>query len=898
LRLSNFINSPYNCPNPRTRHINMMLDRLLETKFHSPVWRSDGVVRTRLLNQLQVGSVEERKLTLVSAPAGYGKTTLVASWLHSLAEPTRKVWLSLEKSDNEPARFLSYWAAAWNRAGEFPLEAISELLDTPQLPPYQNILDEVINALALLEGPATLVLDDYHAITNPLIHEMLGYFLEHQPRHAHLVIITRSDPPLPLARLRARTQMVEIRASDLRFTDREANHFFNQTMQLVLEEEQIHSLESRTEGWAVGLQLAALALKNLPDPRDFLETFSGSHRFVLDYLAEEVIRQQETDVQQFLIQTSVLDRFNAESCEALTGYPDSQGLLLELEQANLFLIPLDDDRVWYRYHQLFADFLQTELSKSETEELFGKAALWHEQNDLLSEAVQYAIASGDPELMADVIDRGLRKEAVWSGGDLKSYASWLDALPPQAFQSRPALSLNASRILYLLGRFDLAEMQIDQTEQTLHSLASSPEREQMLALASLYRGAIASVRGDAHQAIEKITLAQEQLPQEHHLQHARGFFSLGLAYELSGEAGLAEKNYLKSSQEAQSAGVLFLAIHALGAAAQVHISQGRLHQAEQVCQQAIQIAAGKRLPPLGLVETMSGSIALERNDIPAAEESLEDGISLSRRGGLMDDVVLGLSYLARLRAYQGRVSEAFEAIREASTIIQGYGVERMSMLAAAHVASLQLYTGQDEAAEQWAGKYQAVRAGQPREFEDLTLVRVMLRTGDRENVPSTLEALLDQGQAQGHVRTCMEAMILMALYFRAEDDIPTAVDWLSQALRRAVPEGFVRIFLDEGTALLDLLPKARRAAPELVDAILHGLQTESGKSPLDQLPEPLTEQELRVLELIVGGKTNQEIADELVISVGTAKWHVHNVLQKLGVSSRSQASVRARELGL
>jgi len=876
-----------------------MPDRLLETKFHTPLWRSDGVIRPRLLDQLQAGLIEQRKLTLVSAPAGYGKTTLITSWLYSFTESTRNIWLSLEKSDNEPARFLSYWATAWSRISDFVLENILELLDAPQLPPFQNILDEVINALARLEEPAILVLDDFHVITNPLIHEMLEYFLEHQPHQVHLVITTRSDPPLPIARLRARRQMVEVRASDLRFTEEEASQFFNQSMQLVLEDEDIRSLEMRTEGWAVGLQLAALALRNLPDPQNFVETFRGSHRYVLDYLAEEVIRQQRKGLREFLIQTSILERFNAESCEALTGHPDSQGLLSELEGANLFLIPLDDERVWYRYHHLFADFLRTELSKTETEKLYKKAALWHEQNDFLSEAVGYAIASGDLELLADVIDRGLKKDANWSGGNLTLYAAWLDVLHPQAFQNRPALSLNASHILYLLGRFDPAEKQIDQAEQSLNALSSSPEKEQMLALTSLYRGVIAAVRGDTEQAIERITFAQERLPQEYHLQHARGLFSLGLAYQLSGQTELAVQIFLKSSEEAQSAGVLSLAIHALGAAAQVQISQGQLSQAERACQQAIQIAGGKGLPPLGLAESILGSIALERNDLAAAEDFLQNGIALSRRGGLIDDMLLGLSYLARLQAYQGQISNAFETAQEVNTIIQGFGVERMSILAAAYIANLQLYTGQERAATQWALEYQTVRASQQREFAELTLVRVLLKTGDRENVPSILDALLKRRQTQGRVRTHMEVMILMALFYRAEKDIPSAVDWLSQALELAAPEGFIRIFLDEGEALLDLLPKARQAAPELVDAILGIQQTESGShpSPLDQLIEPLSEQEVRVLSLIVEGKSNKEIADELVISVGTAKWHVHNILQKLGVGNRSQAIARARELG-
>jgi len=878
-----------------------MPERLLETKFHTPIWRPDGIIRPRLLEQLNTGLTEQRKLTLVAAPAGYGKTTLITSWLHSFTKSTKNIWLSLEKSDNEPARFLSYWITAWNRLGGFALDNILELLNAPQLPPFQSIMDEVINALADLEGPAILVLDDYHVITNPFIHEMLEYFLEHQPRQSHLVITTRSDPSLPLARLRARGQMVEVRASDLRFTEEEAGHFFNQSMQLTLEEDDIQSLEIRTEGWAAGLQLAALALKNLPDPQNFVETFRGSHRFVLDYLAEEVIRQQREDIRKFLIQISILERFNAESCEALTGYPDSQKFLSELEQANLFLIPLDDERVWYRYHHLFADFLRTELSKTETEKLYKKAALWHEQNDLLSEAVGYAIDSGDLEFPADVIDRGLRKDAIWSDGNLPLYAAWLDALSPQAFQSRPVLSLNASHILYLVGDFDLADKRIDQAEQTLQTMPSSPEKEQMLALVSLYRGVIASVRGNTQQAIDKITYAQEGIPKENHLHHARGFFNLGLAYEISLQTELAVQNYLKSSEEAQSVGVLSLAVHALCAAAQVLINLGKLSQAEQACQNAIQIADDKRFPPLGSAESILGGIALERNELIAAGEFLQKGTTLSRQAGLMTDMVVGLSYLSRLHAYQGNVEKAFEVLQEASKIIEGYGVERMSMLAAAHIANLQLLTDQEGAAAQWAAKYQVNRDGLQHEFADLTLVRVLLKTGGYENVPSILDPLLKQAQAQGRVRSVMEVMILMAIFHhRANKNIPAAVDWLSQALELAASEGFLRIFLDEREMLLDLLPKARQAAPKLVDAIL-GVQqagSDSPPSPLDQLPDPLSEQELNVLGLIVAGKTNREIAGELFISVGTAKWHVHNILQKLGVNNRSQAIVRAKELGL
>ena len=435
-------------------------------------------------------------------------------------------------------------------------------------------------------------------------------------------------------------------------------------MKLDLTPQAVDDLEKRTEGWAVGLQLAGLALQSLPDPQKFIETFRGSHRYVLDYLAEEVLRQQGEEIRRFLAQTSVLERLNASLCNALTERSDSQTVLTRLEQSNLFIIPLDNERDWYRYHHLFADYLRTELSKSEAADLYKKSALWHEENDLVHEAVKYALASADADFAADVIERALDRHSTWSGGNVALLSSWLDALPPQVFQSRPRLGLNSSRVLYLSGRFDLAEQRINQTEQTLKSLPDTPEREQMLALAALYRGSIAAVHGDCEQAIEQITFAQSRIPRENHLAHARAFFSLGVAYEIAEQTDIAVQNYLQSSDEAQSAGVLFLAVNALGAAAQIQIKQGHLRLAEQSCRQAIQLAEGARIAPLGLAWSLLGGIALERNDIPSAEQYLQDGIALSRQGGLVDDLVLGLAFLARLRTYQGDAANAIAATQE------------------------------------------------------------------------------------------------------------------------------------------------------------------------------------------------------------------------------------------
>jgi LuxR family maltose regulon positive regulatory protein len=877
-----------------------MKNRFLETKFHIPPWRESGVTRPRLLQRLQGGLNEHCKLTLVSAPAGYGKTTLTAEWVQAITDNSHMAWLSLDESDNDPARFLGYWIAAIHRVDDSLGQSAQSLLGMPQTPPLESVLDELINEMAGLKYKFVLVLDDYHVITNPKLHEALEYFIEHQPAQLHLAMTTREDPPFPLARMRARGELTEIRARDLRFTLEEAQQFFDQSMHLNLDAEIVSALEIRTEGWATGLQLAALALQNLSDRQEFISGFSGSHRYVLDYLAEEVLRQQGEEIRRFLAQTSILERLTASLCNALTECNDSQSILTRLEKSNLFIIPLDNEREWYRYHHLFADYLRTELTKPEMAELHKKAAIWHEENDLVYEAVRYALASADADFAADVIERALDRHSTWSGGNVTLLSSWLDALPSQVFQSRPRLGLNSSRVLYLSGRFELAEQRINETEQTLKLMPDSLEREQMLALAALNRGSIASVRGDFQQAIEQTTFAQLRIPHENHLAHARAFFSLGVAYEIAGQTDLAAQNYLHSSKEAQSTGVLFLAINALGAAAQIQIKQGHLHLAEQSCRQAIRLAEGVRIAPLGLAWSLLGGIALERNDLLSAERHLQDGIALSRQGGLVDDLVLGLVFLARLRAYQGNAASAIAAIQEITSLMRKFGVPRLKLLAATIHARIELYLGQPQSAMQWAQEYRTVRDELSNEFQDLTFARVLLAKGELDTIPSILNPLLEKATAAGRMQTCIEVMMLLGLFHHAKKDSPSALEWIGKSLRLAASEKFVRVFLDEGKPLLDLLPKARSSAPEFVDLLLGQNQPEgeSRSALIEQLPDPLSEQEIRVLKLIVGGKSNRQIADELVISVGTAKWHVHNILRKLGVGNRPQAIARARELGI
>ncbi len=895
-------------PKPTVQVLNVSHTQFFHTKCHMPPWRSHGVPRPRLLERLQTGLLTGHKLTLLSAPAGYGKTTLVTGWLQSVALPA--AWFSLDDHDNDLSRFLMYLLLALQQVQDEAGQHGQAALNAPQLPPLEEIAAVLLHDLSAAGQHALehgndrflLVLDDYHTITQPAIHDLLNLLLEHLPPACHLIVISREDPPLPLPRLRARGDMTEIRAQDLRFTVAEATHFFNQAMQLNLSPELVAALETRTEGWIASLHLAALSLhgRSAAQTEAFIHAFGGSHRYVFDYLAEEVLAQQAAEVQAFLQQTAMLDRFHAPLCEAVTGRTDSQAMLQRLEQANLFLIPLDDERIWYRYHHLFAEYLRTLLSRPEQIALYKKAAAWLDKNDLTVEAVQYALASGDTDFAANVIEQALKKDITWSGGNVALLSSWLDALPTHALHSRPQLSLNAAHILYLLGRFEHAEKHITQTEQILRSRPATPETEHMLALAALYRGSIASVRGDAQQAIEQTAYAQAHLPHEEHLLQARAAFNLGLAYELASQTEHAVQQYLQSSDAAQVAGVLSLAIHARCAAAQVQIIQGRLYLAEQTCHTAIQLADETCTAPPGLAWVILGGIALERNDLATAERRIQEGIALARQGGLLDDVVVGLAFLARLYAVQGNIPAALAAMQEATSTIQAYGVPRMSMRATAHLARLQLYTGQHEAAVQWAAAYQSSRTASPGEFEDLTLAHILLATGALEAIPPILLPLLEQATAAGRMQSCIDAMLLLGLCDHARQDASAGLDWLGKALRLAAPEGYARIFLDAGQPLLDLLPGVRHAAPEFVDSLLRMCQPESAahSGPREQIPDALSEQELRVLHLIVAGKSNQEIAEELVITVGTAKWHVHNILQKLGVSNRSKAIARARELGI
>lgn len=887
-----------------------MTDRLLETKFHIPARRTGDVPRPRLLEILQTGLSEHRKLTLVSAPAGYGKSTLITDWIHSLTSEYRLTWLSLDEADNEINRFVGYWISAFRRIDTTLGQDAENTLGVAQMLSPTAIMDTLINELVRLETPIIVVLDDYHIITNPALHDLLEYFIEHQPAHIHLVMTTREDPPLPLARMRTRRQMTEIRAHHLRFTSEEACHLFNQTMQLNLEMESVNTLEERTEGWAAGLQLAAMALQNLPDQQDFINTFRGSHRYILDYLAEEVLRQQDEEIRNFLFQTAILEKFSAGLCNVVTGRSDSQNLLARLEQANLFLIPLDNERIWYRYHHLFAEYLRTGLTKPAQQLLQEQASHWYEENDMVFEAVKHAFLSENLGMAADVIERVLQNVSAWSGGEITTVVGWLDSLPGHLLRSRPTLSLHASRAWYLAGRIGLSEKYLTLAEQSLRALQTSDlQTGKLLAISAVYRASIAALRGDLHIAIERATYAMHQLEEEERLARARAGEALALAYELSGDLEKASHTYIQASDLAHSIGLSFMTVISRCEAALVQIIQGRLGLAKQTVQQAMQLAGEKQIPPLGFAWFVLAEIAWERNELASAEQYLMDGMKLSRQGVLIDDLRLELLSLARLKKSTGDPVAAITAIEQADSMCESFEIPRLVDLSGAHRVRIQLASGMLDRANKWAKEYQDFRHSHQleytTEYEDLTLARVHLANGEHQQALKILTPLLEQAEAAGRIRTCIEATILLALNAHAQNEMTIASDWLLKALALAEPEGFLRLFLDEGVPIAGMLPKVRHGAPRFVDQLVQAFSSQ-GLGP-DQnvlhpanhkLINPLSEQELRVLKLIVMGKSNQEIAGELVISVGTAKWHVHNVLQKLGVNNRPQGIARARELGI
>jgi LuxR family maltose regulon positive regulatory protein len=908
--------TPYALPNTHGDP----LAPLLATKLRQPRSRAQLVPRSHLVERLQQGVAGA--LTLVSAPAGFGKTTLLAQWWASTHTPV--AWLSLEPNDNEPTRFLTYLLAA--------LQTLDPHFGTPtlaQLRPPQPADPEIVltlltNDLIRWQGEAfALVLDDYHVVEAPPIHRALTYLVEHLPPQMHLIIATRADPPLPLARLRARGQLTELRAAELRFGAAESGTFLEEVMGLHLTHQDVATLQTHTEGWIAGLQLAALSLQGRANASDLLSAFTGSHRFVLDYLSEEVLTRQPASVQTFLLQTSILERLSGSLCDAVTGQQESQAMLETLERANLFVAALDDERQWYRYHHLFADLLRNRLHQAMptlVPDLHRRASTWYEQHDLIIEAVYHARLAPDLEHMIRLIEE--HTHALAFRGQAHTVLNWLSSLPDGLIRTHPRLCFSQALLLMFTGQLGEALLRLQEAEQSVSHLTPAEEAEVFLNQVATVQAYILFHQGDLAGSVALAQQAADQLF-ERPVQ-VREATSLIAAHRVlvSGDVRRVEEQRVARLVSPLSVGhdvfamEMFVHLTSILLQARLLRLQGRLRQAAATYEQMTLLQrehAGALVHPgycFGL-----GELHYEWNDLDAAEHLLEQGREVL--GGPLtlaaDAIAQGYAALARLQQARNKPTVALAAV-ESFVQLSGTRQFAPAPLASARAvrAQLELMGGHLAAAVRWAeasGLSASDDPAYPREREYLTFARVRIAQGHEnpagpflQDALHLLERLQQDAEAKARLGSTLEILILQALAFSAQGKGTTALSILERALTQASSEGYIRLFVDEGEPMVALLRQAyaHGIAPDYVATLLSaaGAQALAAPPPAGSLLEPLTERELEVLRLLVNGLSNAAMARELVITVGTVKSHINHIYGKLGVQSRTQAIARAHTLHL
>ena len=878
-----------------------MDNALLATKICFPLLRGDLVRRPRLVERLNAGLWQgqgfAKKLTLVSAPAGFGKTTLVSEWLHGLdssagkAPGVRLAWLSLDESDNDPARFLAYLVACLGRVQTGFGTAVLSILQLAQPPPVEIALTALVNELASLPTPFILALDDYHTIHFPPIHQQLTFLLDHQPANLHLVILTREDPLLPVARLRARGQLQEIRQGDLRFSAEEAAELLNARAGLRLEAGDIAALESHTEGWIAGLQLAALSMQGRADPRAFIQSFTGSSRYILDYLMEEVFERQAPEVKEFLLKTCILAQLSGPLCDAVVEKPGSAKQLAGLEGANLFIVPLDPSQTWYRYHHLFSELLRHRLRTDglPQAELHGRASRWYESQGLLREAVGHALSAEDWGNAARLI--GAANTDMLKHGETVTLLDWFSRLPREVACANPGLCLTYAWAALLASRFDLAAPLLEHAEG-------------MAGPGSVFLGQVASAQAfmarslrDNVRAIEKSEQALALLPESDIAGRGNIAMNLGLAYWHEGRMREAVPVLAQACELNGRSGNFFGLLTAQIFTARIAAVQGKLHQAAAILEKVIQ--AGGQVPILCLAHYDLATIAQEWNDLSKATEHLEKGILLARHSGNLEFQQAGILHRSLLAHACGDEAGALANLIEADQLAQNFPAAVRSR-AAAFGVQLALARCDPTLLQQWAGQVQAdVDAHSFYRFMGLTEARLLLYRGEKVRAAKRLKKIHTRASAAGWG---YGALVVRILQSRAAAAPAEALQFLEEALRLGQPEGFIRSFVDGGRDLIPLLEAAARGGvePEYTGRILAAMGAGSRKRPVEQsgLIEPLSEREIEVLRLVTAGLSNREIAARLVISPGTAKTHIHNLCGKLGVRNRTEAAMRAKELGM
>jgi LuxR family transcriptional regulator, maltose regulon positive regulatory protein len=879
---------------------------ILATKLYVPPPRPRAVLRLRLTGHLNGGL--NGKLTLVSAPAGFGKTTLLGEWVAGCERPV--AWLSMDEEDNDPTRFLAYFVAALQTIAPDIGEGVLGVLQSPQPPPIESILTALLNEIDTVPDDFVLVLDDYHVIDGSAVEEALSFVLEHLPPGMHLVIATREDPQLPLARLRARGQLSEVRADDLRFTPDEAAEFLNEAMGLSLSKEDIAALETRTEGWIAGLQLAALSMRGLADATSFIKSFTGTHHFVLDYLVEEVLGQQSESVQTFLLRTSILERLCGPLCDAVVSDPSASGqeTLEYLERANLFLVPLDDERRWYRYHHLFAELLRQRLHQSaassmgdevrDVAELHIRASRWYEDNGWEIEAFQHAAAANDVERAARLVE-GEGMPLIFRGA-VAPVLTWLESLPTTELDARPSLRVIYASSLLFVSQTTGVEEKLQAAEAALQGAAPDEKTRDLIGHIAAIRATLAVIQQDVETIIAQSRRALEYLHPDNLPVRTATTWTLGNAYQLRGDRAAASQAYSEAIAISEAIGHSIITVMATTGLGNVQEAENQLHLAAQTYRRVLQLAGDPPLPVACEAHLALARISYEWDDMDAAQKHGQHGVQLARQIENTDRFVACEVFLARLKLAQGDVAGAASILAEAGQSVRQHNfVHRMPDVAGAQVLTL-LRQGNLEAAAQLAQTHQL----------PISQARVNLARGDPSTALAVLEPLRRQADAKGWADERLKVMVLQAVAHHAHGENNKAVHLLGDALALAEPGGFIRTFVDEGIPMARLLSEAAAhgVMPDYAARLLVVLEAEAqmseDKSYLPSAPtaqsltEPLSQRELEVLQLIALGLSNREISERLFLALITVKGHNRNIFRKLRVRRRTEAVARAREFGL
>jgi LuxR family transcriptional regulator, maltose regulon positive regulatory protein len=930
--------------------------RLLRTKLFVPRTHPDVVFRPGLDQKLEKGL--QRKVTILSAPAGFGKTTLLSCWIK--ASGRQVAWFSIDEGDNDPTRFWSYLITSLQGLAPGLGESALSLLQAPQPPPLETVLTDLINEASGLTDEMVIVLDDYHMIQTDSIHSGIAFFLENLPHHMRLIIAGRSEPPLPVAALRGKSELIELLPLDLRFTVEETGTFLNQIMRLGLSSSQISALEEITEGWAAGLQLAAMALEAIrKDPHrtastpeeefsQFQSMFSGSHRYIFDYLAQEVIDRQPGYVRNFLLQSAILNRLNSPLCEAVirsgSEEPDNQTILEYLETANLFILPLDSHRYWYRYHHLFASFLRSlleqDFSQEEIFELHRKASQWYTGAGYMHEAVAHAISGRDFEHAIRLLKSIAQDMFITS--HLVTLKNWLAAIPEEVLAQDAELSLVCAWARLATGEVEDIEKHLQNVEKKLGdradgsegSLTLPPEVRAVFGEVCSIRSSYGFIQNDLNRVQEQCQLARLYVEKEDMAEMTEARASvLGVAAYNQAVAQEVRGLTLEASQGFEEAIQLnqfnpHLLPMAIGHLANVQVLQGKLKQAEATYCKALQVMSAQRVhsPLSAMVQTGLGNLLCERNHLDNALKHLEAGIEVGRQWKQWESLIPGYLGLARLYAARLEWEAAFQMLEEIQELTGTVYTPWGDLPIRSYHALLSMRRGDLETAAIWVESC-SIRVGEEIHYaiepDALILARIYLaqkRTVEASELAGEVVWSAETGGRYGRV---IEACLLQALALYLQDSLPLAIPVLYRALNLSASEKYQRIFLDEGPAMGELLSEVRKASlisrldkrgdiVAYIDDLLKQFPSAQPISPAGNIEngatgvwtemanafiEPLSEREVEVMRLIASGMSNQEIAEELFISLNTVKSHVKNVYKRMGVSKRAQAIARWRDLG-